>query len=132
MIDQLQAKLVEIITSIQDATKAGADFALTQLPDIAQQYVLYGRVTATTWLAAAVLAFAAALYVALRHGFFPKDRAGMYWTEDGRLLAAVIASIATVAAGFLSMHFAGKAALVWFAPKVWLIKELADLVGGRG
>lgn len=38
----LQDKLVEIITQLQSAVKTGADFAIEQLPDIAQQYVVYG------------------------------------------------------------------------------------------
>lgn len=43
MKDALQLKMVEILTAIQSAVGKSADFALEQLPDIAQQYVLYGR-----------------------------------------------------------------------------------------
>ena len=43
MKEELNSKLVEILTSIQTAAGKASDFALEQLPDIAQSYVLYGR-----------------------------------------------------------------------------------------
>ena len=43
MNEQLQAKLVEILSGIQAAVKAAGDFALEQLPDIAYQYIAFGR-----------------------------------------------------------------------------------------
>lgn len=43
MKEELNTKLVEILTSIQTAAGKASDFALDQLPDIAQSYVLYGR-----------------------------------------------------------------------------------------
>lgn len=46
MNGQLQAKMVEILTTIQRGTETAGTFAMEQLPDIAQQYVLYGRVWA--------------------------------------------------------------------------------------
>ena len=47
MNSELQTQLASILAAIQRATSASADFALTHLPDIAQQYVMYGRVS---WL----------------------------------------------------------------------------------
>jgi hypothetical protein len=43
MKEELQGKLVEILTSIQTATGKASDFAMSQLPDVAQSYVGYGR-----------------------------------------------------------------------------------------
>ena len=44
MKDELQLKLTEILTAIQVGVSKTADFTLEQLPDIAQQYLLYGKV----------------------------------------------------------------------------------------
>src|SRR5215212_5947911 len=48
MKPELQDKLVEIITSIQSAAGAAKDFTVAQLPDVAQSYIIYGRMWNTT------------------------------------------------------------------------------------
>ena len=118
MQEELQSKLVEILTSIQAATGKAADFAMDQLPDIAQSYVVYGRVSATFWAALAFASLAAifckrkALDDALNNGDF--------WPVPTIFGAAV--------AGLIFITSLQSAFLAWLAPKVWLLKELAQLV----
>jgi len=50
MKDELNEKLVEILSSIQSAAGKASDFAVEQLPDIAQSYIAYGRVYGTAML----------------------------------------------------------------------------------
>ena len=50
MKEELNGKLVEILTSIQTAAGKASDFALEQLPDIAQSYVMYGRAVSVAHL----------------------------------------------------------------------------------
>lgn len=128
MNEQLQAKLVEILSGIQSATKAAGDFALEQLPDIAQSYVMYGRVTGLFYSAAWLAAFVCSWRVALKYGYFSKapNQYGMW--PDTRIAVVVFGTFAIVVCGVISMYTIGSAALVWFAPKVWLLKELASLV----
>jgi hypothetical protein len=45
MNEQLQVQMASILASIQEATGKASDFAMGQLPDIAQQYLTYGRVS---------------------------------------------------------------------------------------
>ena len=128
MKDELQLKLVEVLTAIQVGVGKSADFALEQLPDIAQQYVLYGRVWSTVsvlWWLAMLAAFA---WVALRFGYLSKkvDRWGD-WT-DARVAAALAGTAATGTSSFLLLWELRSAMLVWFAPKVWLLKEVAGLL----
>ena len=128
MKDELQLKLVEILTAIQTGVSKGADFALEQLPDIAQQYVLYGRVWHTAsvlwWLAV----LASSVWVALRLGFLSKKVDGWgEWTE-GRVAAAMSGTVTTVITSYIFLWELRSAMLVWFAPKVWLLKEVAGLV----
>ena len=124
MNEELQRKLVEILSSIQEAAKAGGDFAMAQLPDIAQSYVTYGRIINTVycvvWLAVFIACLCAALW-----GVRSKAK-----TEHGGMTDARVSSIICGGfIGFLSMiplgFYSNGSALVWFAPKVWLLKELA-------
>ena len=128
MKDELQLKLVEILTAIQVGVGKSADFALEQLPDIAQQYVLYGRVWHTAsvlwWLAI----LASSVWVALRFGFLSKKVNGWGSWTDVRLAAALSGTAAAGISSFILLLELRSAMLVWFAPKVWLLKEVAGLL----
>lgn len=69
MKEELQSKLVEILGSIQTAAGKAGDFAMTQLPDIAQSYVVYGRISSFVLLVLCAMAAAAFSYIALRYGW---------------------------------------------------------------
>ena len=128
MKDELQLKLVEILTAIQVGVDKGADFALEHLPDIAQQYVLYGRVWSTVsvlWWLAMLVAFA---WVALRFGFLSKEVDRWDNWSDARLAAALSGTSAAGISSFILQLELRSAMLVWFAPKVWLLKEVAGLL----
>ncbi len=126
MNEQLQAKLVEILAGIQAATKTAGDFAMEQLPDIAQQYVLYGRVAAILqvcfWLAV-LIAAAYSLRRLLSNGRAEDESSTAAW----EVLCVPVGFVA-VASAVALMLSAKSAALVWIAPKVWLLKELASLI----
>ena len=128
MKDELQLKLVEILTAIQVGVGKSADFALEQLPDIAQQYVLYGR----AWHTASVLwwlaILASSVWVALRFGFLSKEVNSWGKWSDGRVAAAMSGTGATGVSSFILLWELRSAMLVWFAPKVWLLKEVAGLL----
>jgi hypothetical protein len=147
MKEELQGKLVEILTSIQMAAGKASDFAMEQLPDIAQSYVAYGRAITSLGMFVAVLLVAFGVYC-------------MYWVNQHdakgqRAYEAAIAAMAPagqnyrpvfrhefpremdyfplqylpfVAAVLLFGFSVNKFMLVWFAPKVWLLKEIATLI----
>jgi hypothetical protein len=128
MNEQLQAKLVEILAGIQSATKAAGDFAMEQLPDVVQQYVLYGRIVSLFWVFVGIALFAIGALSIKRaklegHGewkyeSFLKDFGLGYWV--GTIFCGV---------GLISAATSTNAALlVWLAPKVWLLKEIAGLI----
>jgi hypothetical protein len=119
MNEQMQGKIVEILTSIQAATKQAGDFALEQLPEIAQQYVLYGRAMHTVGLVFGVLLAAALIVLAV------KKRESIFEMEVWPIPVFVFGGAAAFIA--ISVNF-GAAMLVWFAPKVWLLQEVAHLV----
>ena len=120
MKEELQDKLVEILGSIQTAAGKASDFALDQLPDIAQSYVAYGRAY-TTFIIVLTLTVTA-LFIAFGRSF-EKDMG-----KCDRGFPTFLACMASVLpmgffAGNLNSFF-----LVWVAPKVWLLKEIAGLI----
>jgi len=121
MNEQLQSKLVEILSGIQSATKAAGDFAMEQLPDIAQSYLLYGRISLLLYVLLGVALFGVAclaLRAATRHD---ADE----WTQVIGGVGSVFS--AAFGLGLIGVNLSG-ALLVWMAPKVWLLKELANLI----
>lgn len=131
MKEELNSKLVEILTSIQTAAGKASDFALEQLPDIAQSYVMYGR--AVSLAHAAVLLLIGGVLLKYSHWAYknPWNTSG-YSFEQGRLRgdSNYIAMIAPAIVGglFVITALLSFDYLVWFAPKVWLLKELATLI----
>ncbi len=129
MKDDLQAKLVEILSSIQAATGKASDFALEQLPDIAQSYIVYGRA-----MSVATLIFCIMLCVASAIGIRKVcSHAGKHEDLlDCNPVAITFGgggSVVGLLVGIFSLYDALKfGALVWLAPKVWLLKEIATLI----
>lgn len=130
MNEQLQTKLVEIITSIQATTKTAGDFAMAQLPDIAMQYVMYGRAK-TAAATAFMLLVAAALFAVCRWAYANPWNASVYSvnkeakrSESNYFVMAVTSGLGGLFAviGVLSFDW-----MVWLAPKVWLLNQLARL-----
>lgn len=128
MKEELQGKLVEILTSIQTAAGKASDFALEQLPDIAQSYVTYGRVSSLagvligTAVLIGVLLFARWLWALNKAAGYRNEPIGL--NVFGGMTAAFVAVFGAV----LLISSLNTALLVWFAPKVWLLKEIATLL----
>lgn len=140
MKEQLQEKLLEILTAIQTNTgkaidtgtelagKAG-DFAMEQLPDIAQSYVAFARAWETFgallwWAVTLGLCYAVLVKAILNNKWMD----GNMWPIERFLtcLIGIPVAIGTLAA---ALNYTKGALFVWFAPKVWLIQELAKLIG---
>lgn len=133
MEKELQGKLVEILTSIQDGVGQAKDFALGQLPDIAQSYIAYGRLSASLAVAIGLALVAVAPWALFRMAYH--DR--LYLTTSGEeeathkgkgfLLFVVGVAGGAVGVALLLINVQS-AMLVWMAPKVWLLKQLASLI----
>jgi hypothetical protein len=131
MKEELQGKLVEILTSIQTAAGKAGEFALEQLPDIAQSYVVYGRVT-TVVTTTCLLALAVALVGLARWAYKNPWNTSSYSWDEGKkrsesnyqmmFIPGAVGALCAILA-ISSFNW-----LVWFAPKVWLLKEIATLL----
>lgn len=121
MNEQLQAKLIEILTQIQAATKAAGDFALEQLPDIALQYIMYGRAMHTFGFSLGIIAFI--VFIINTIIVMRKDK--QYLDATTNFIIAIISMLSSlVLLGINTSQFM----LVWFAPKVWLLTEITRLL----
>lgn len=128
MNEQLQEKLVEILSQIQQGVKQAGSFTLEQLPDIAQQYVLWGRVsnvvTCSFLLLMVIFCFTLAYrsYVKPWFGKSYGERVIDTTCVGTRVLSPVFGVM------ILAIFIKELDLMVWLAPKVWLIKEIATII----
>lgn len=156
MKDELQTKLVEILTSIQNAAGKAGDFAMTQLPDIAQQYVAYGRAYTVAFAIVGLAIFCLGFWAmhlvnkrvraadkrfeedlaAWRHrkeeetkraGYFYESEPYRHRYFESMDVAPIQYAPFLIGAVIFFLNLSGLL-LVWFAPKVWLLKEIATLL----
>ena len=99
------------------------------LPSVAQQYIAYGRAQAVIDIVMPVLGLLLAAWL-IKH-----ERMHFGAPLDIKSKGALISVlINTVAAGLgtysviMFVHATHAAALVWSAPKVWLLRELANII----
>lgn len=125
MQEQLLAQASNILQSVTDTVSKAADFASSQVPDIALQYVTYGRASTTAFIVIGLLFLLAAWWLAFRVSIKNVYNMG----ADGRAFSGIFGGTLAIFAG-LATVFANinSFLMVWFAPKVWLIKEIVHLV----
>lgn len=125
MKDQLQAKLVEILTGIQTAVGKASDFALEQLPDIATQFIKFK----TVWYSFELLVAIAVMVWLWKVGTRLFKTAKEEQESEIGVLGVVVRGI-SLGAFFVAMSNAYQLMMVTIAPKVWLLYQLADMVKG--
>lgn len=131
MKEELQVKMVEIISSIQSAMSKTGEFAAEQIPDIAMQYILYGRVLTIVLSISLIAMGIACLSFALWAYQNPWNNSPYSWDQHKTrsesnysvMFIGTVIGIASISISILTFDY-----MVWVAPKVWLIKELAALI----
>lgn len=130
MQEQLLGQASNILQSVTDTVSKAADFASAQVPDIALQYVTYGRASATAlefFLLLCVLLFAyLCIFVGMLNVRKMKDTYSSWSTE--RFMATMAGGAGLLFSTTFFMINLPNFFMVWFAPKVWLIKEIVNLV----
>ena len=127
MKEQLQDKLVEILTQIQSAVGKASDFAMDQIPDIAYQYIKFK----TVWYTVEGIAFIA-LVVGCIYTFKYSQRKykDTEWNNEGYGFMVVASCLVCALAVMGVLHNIYSLLLVTMAPKIWLIQALAELAKG--
>lgn len=126
MNDQLQQRVVQIMDYIQKTVTQAQDFVLAQAPDIVQSYVLYGRVmfAIQTLL---VLVLGLVWVVIVRKGVITR---AFDANEETPVAMFSSAALAAMTLFFMTLYISdfSNGVLCFVAPKVWLIKEIAEIV----
>ncbi len=101
---------------LQGKIDPAVDFATQQAVDIAQQYVMFGMAYQTFISVGCILVFIASIWLAKK-----------FWeVTRGHIL--VLTAVVGVWAWVCFCTTIRDTLLVWFAPKVWLLTQLAELV----
>jgi hypothetical protein len=127
MKEELQGKLVEILTSMQSAAGKASDFAMEQLPDIAQSYVAFGRAYHTFWIVSMVLVLLGIGWGTIKV-FRLASRPEGVLDDMPPSFAVAFGSLIGALPFLIFLDSLKPALLVWFAPKVWLLKEIATML----
>lgn len=123
MEQELKQRAVEVLDSIIQATQNASAFAVEQMPDVAQQYVLYGRVYLTALFVFFIVLAVVATYTAYKIETHPKVKAG--GAGGIATFAAMVVNVVAFCVVAINLSDLVK---VWAAPKVWLLTELAKLI----
>lgn len=130
----LQQALLDRADSIMDSiartVNTASSFAAEQVPDIALQYVAFGRASLTTYLVISIVLLTIGLWLSVRVAImntrkYPEDD----YSWDDRRTGAMITGMAMSVFGVgVFLHNLTATIMVWVAPKIWLINEIAHLV----
>ena len=123
MNEKLQAQITEILAQIMTSVGEVKDFSLSQLPDIAQQYITYGIWSTTFHLVFCVLTVIVCIglcYGVVRYSIKTRD--------DDVQLFLMIPGVLGLFAFIGILNYTHRLILVLTAPKVWFLLELKNLL----
>ena len=124
MKNELEPKLVEVIGQLQGAVMKASDFAIQQLPDVVQSYILYGRISSLFTLMFEI----AILYGCWRLYKLPVKESSYGGGGEAVILKTMFSGTVGGITLFFALFSIQETVLVWAAPKIWLIKELGKLI----
>ncbi len=132
MNDQLQAQLSDILAQITTSVSQVADFSVSQLPEIAQQYITYG-VWSNIFTAVIQIVILIGLGILITKCIkkgqqVNKERTSYYTAGDGYFIGAVFLGIFAFGDIMFFIDTARNLILALTAPKVWFILEIKDLI----
>ena len=110
-----------IFSTIASSVGKAKDFAVEQLPDVAYQFILYNSIYYGIVLLISFLFVILGVTLMVRC-FISKQ------TTDSNFFAAIIGCIAFILSMTVIASNLKSALMVWFAPKVFLIQEMVNLV----
>jgi len=125
MKEQLQGKLVEILTSIQTTVGKASDFAMEQLPDIAMQYIHFKM----TWYCVEIVLFSALTIYLWKLG----TRCWKVWDTKGDGdygFCWFISRAGAIITSFVVVYNLYYSLMILIAPKIWFIYQMVDMVKG--
>lgn len=119
----LDDKIVEILTSIQSALSATGDYASKQLPDIANQYIAYNRVSLTLGYVICI-----AFIISVVTFIYKNSKHFDYEDEPTMMFLSVFCLLPAFVSFMLVLFNFNNLIMVWFAPKLYLVYEIKNLL----
>lgn len=122
-----------IVGSIRDSISKAGEFLMEHLPSLAQEYIAYGRASATayTLLGLALLMYAGLNFWLNRKRFEELDHEFKSRNEAMNFRAFIFVvslPISTIVGFIVFFSNLGDFIKVWFAPRIWLLENIVDLV----
>ena len=117
-----------IFGKIADAASNAGTLAMDQLPDIATQFILYSRVFYTAQLLVGPLLIGLAVWL-YKIGFKKLNSRTKIYSDDGFRFFMAGTPVAIMGIVVSAVAF-NAFCMVWFAPKIFLIREIMKLVKG--
>jgi hypothetical protein len=130
----MEDKLVEILNSLHQAVAKTSDFALDQLPDVVNSYLLYARVLETLESLVWACVFVLMLWLLVKKVIYNKQWVERIpYTQDTawpveRGLSLVFCAACLVISFLLCFFQLKDFFLVWLAPKVYLLMAISNLI----
>lgn len=128
MNDELQNKLAEVLGGIAEGVTQAKDFAVEQLPDVAQQYIMFGIVWETAAFVMLAVATGLFTWMVLRGWKLWSDDESSHHDADKGQMMMMFGSIPGIFTAISSIVQLKAVLLVWFAPKLYLLQGIAGLV----
>lgn len=113
---ELLSRADSIFQSLAATAKGAYDIAADQLPDLAIQYITYGRVSSVVYTVIVIGTILLSFYISKKFGE----------ATDWLILFPTVAISFTMLAIWLAKL--PELIMVWAAPKIWLIQEIVKLV----
>lgn len=115
-----QDLVIKTIQGLQKAVETGWDFAREQLPDMAMQFVAFGRAYDSF-----MILFSIALFVGVVVCIVKAIK-----SSDESVVAAslIVGTIGFTMGSIIFFSNIKSFMMVWFAPKIWLMVELAKFL----
>ena len=127
MNEELQKQLTDLLVTLSSSVQRGAEWVGEQVPPLVQEKILLGRIEETTWFVGGLIVAVVLVYKGAR-----------FWKRSFELTDEYDAPVCVVP--FLAFGAALLAAtvnlhsfvLVWFAPRLYIVEWLADLMRRNG
>jgi hypothetical protein len=119
--DAIFAAIGNGVEKAGDLVMEGGKMVAKEIPEVAYQYVAYGRAINSLFLALAIAVFIVGYRIIRKLNFNTMEEGECMLRIFGGAIPMIISTICffnTIKDFFM----------VWFAPKVWLMLEIADLV----
>lgn len=119
----------QIVADVCRMAGNGSDLATQQMSDVTQQYLSYGRLwyTSCSCVLAATCIFCFLIMVAMGRKIAEREKAG-FSSDESYGVSALITAGSAIASFVYFVICMKTTVMVWSAPKVWLMQELAGLV----